>query len=152
MAGELDYIIHIKLACPYLLRVLLWMAFVLLHHILNICVAEYSFPGWLQNICHPACIPAVWLCQPHPHYGLAFISPSSWIWMTKALWLLWIIKYGGSDPVPFLTEPLTGLADSISSLLEASCHVEVQVRSPCHELPCSREEALEDVMWWGERD
>lgn len=37
MAGELDHMLTIELACWYFPRVFLWVAFVLLHQIPNIC-------------------------------------------------------------------------------------------------------------------
>lgn len=55
--------------------------------------------------------------------------------MTKAPWLLWRVIYGGSDLPPFLIQPLTGLGDSVSSLLKASNRVRCadSLRSLCRD-------------------
>lgn len=42
---------------------------------------------------------------PLAHEGLAFVSPSPWIWVPKALWLLRTIRYGRSEAVLFLVLP-----------------------------------------------
>lgn len=128
MAGELDHMLNTELACLYFTGIFFrWHLFCLMKYIRYMC-DRYIFSKMAANTYlefDSATLPS----------RISIYFPILFSLMTKAPWLLWRIVYGGSDLPAFLIQPLTGLGDSVSSLLKASHHVRRAdcLRSLCHD-------------------